>query len=62
MTSQQLADACQPLTPEEALQALRDLYDDLANSPGWVTDEELEALNAAIQVLSLAIEETGKEG
>ncbi|GEM_PF-6414487 len=58
MTRQELGSLCQPLAPEQALDILHNLYDDLANSPGWVTDEELECLNAAIEVLRAVIKET----
>lgn len=50
MTSQELAKLCKPQTPEEVLENLKDLYHVLSNSPGWVSDYELETLNAAIEV------------
>ena len=55
MTRRELENLCQPLTPEEALDGLRELYDSLDNSPGWVSDRELECLNSAIKVLKAAI-------
>lgn len=57
MTRQELEHLCQPLTPEVVLENLRSLYDDLSNSPGWVSDEELETLNACIEVLKVVIKE-----
>ena len=57
MKRKKLESFCKPLAPEEALDDLRTLYDVLANSPGWVSDEELECLNAAIEVLKAVIKE-----
>ena len=50
MTRQELEKLCQPLKPGEVLDTLRNLYDDLSNSPGWASEEELESLNASIEV------------
>ena len=57
MKREKLESLCEPLAPEGALDTLRTLYDDLANSPGRVSDEELECLNAAIEVLKAVIKE-----
>ncbi len=59
MTRQELEHLCQPQTPKVVLENLRDLYDALANSPGWVSDEELETLNVSIEVLKAIIKEVG---
>jgi hypothetical protein len=54
---EKLEACCQPLTPEEVLGHLRILYDALERSQRWVSEEELEAVNAAIEVLKLTIKE-----
>ena len=59
MTRQQLEALCQPQTPYEVLDNLRELYDALANSPGWVSEAELEALSSAIEVQKAVISEVG---
>ena len=55
----QVEDACHPQTPQEALEALRALYD---SSACYATPEDdLYALNAAIEVLKLVLGVTPKD-
>ena len=48
---------CEPLTPEDALSGLQELYEALEAS-AWGQAEDLESANAGIEVLKKVIEET----
>ena len=57
MTRQELEQACQPQTPEETLEGLKELYDVMANSPGWASEDDLTTLNSGIEVMKKVIAE-----
>ena len=57
MTRKELERCCHPLTPEEALQRLQELYNWLSMSPRIESEDDLEALNAAIEVMRKVMEE-----
>ena len=52
---EELETCCQPLTPEEALESLQELYDYASNSPRIEEEHDLPVLNAAIEVLRKVI-------
>ena len=51
MTRKELERCCRPLSPEEAFQKLRELYDWLSISPRMENEDDLMVLNAAIEVM-----------
>ena len=57
MTRKELERCCYPLTPEKTLQRLQELYNWLSMSPRIESGDDLEALNAAIEVMRKAVEE-----
>ena len=57
MTREELERCCRPLTPEEALQKLRELYDWTSMSPRMEEEDDLVVLNAAIEVMRKVLEE-----
>lgn len=52
---EELEACCQPLTPEEVLEGLQELYDYASNSPRIEEEHDLPLLNAAIEVLRKVI-------
>ena len=58
MTREELERCCRPLTPEETLQKLRELYDWLSISPRMEHEDDLVVLNAAIEVMHKLVEKT----
>ena len=61
MTRKELERCCRPLSPEEAFQKLRELYDWLSISPRMEHEDDLVELNAAIEVMRKVIQETKEE-
>ena len=61
MTRKELERCCRPLTPEEALQKLKELYNWTSMSPRIEGEDDLVVLNAAIEVMRKVIQETKEE-
>lgn len=57
MTRQELEQLCEPQTPEQVLEGLRNLYNYLSNSFA-PEEDDLTAMNASIAVLEKEIEDT----
>lgn len=57
MTRQELELLCQPQTPEEVLDGLKELYEERINLQGGAGDELLDALNSGYNILQKLIDD-----